>query len=92
MDKPTKPCMCGANEWIQRPGGGWNCNRCHPAPLGAAKFYSPEILALRDRVILGNTKLNDALAQLNRTADDQATWSAGMEQWHPKPGSKENAE
>jgi len=31
--KPTKPCcICGSNDWWQRPDGGWLCNKCHPNP------------------------------------------------------------
>lgn len=44
--------------------------------------YSTDVLALRDRVILGNKKLNDAFEQLKKIADDKEQWAEGMERWH----------
>lgn len=43
--------------------------------------YSSEALALRDRVILGNKKLNNALEQLKDIVDDKERWSEEMECW-----------
>ncbi|GAH31958.1 unnamed protein product [marine sediment metagenome] len=72
--------VCGSSTWWQRPDGGWLCGRCHPNPNpGPGPIpgdeapqvsqpnkgkYSSETLALRDRVILGNKKLNDAWEQI----------------------------
>lgn len=68
MERPDMPCYaCGNNEWWQRLDGGWTCGRCHPnpnpdpnpapAPAPSKEQYTPEVLALRDRVLLGNDKL-----------------------------------
>lgn len=91
IKRPTKPCyVCGSNDWWQRPDGGWNCNRCHPnpnpdsvpAPHSSEGKYSSEVLALRDRVILGNKKLNDAWEQIKGMAHESEEWSYQMERWH----------
>lgn len=89
MRKPTKPCyVCGANDWWQRPDGGWNCGRCHPNPSSAPVSqpnggeHSPEVLALRDRVISGNKKLNDALKQIRQIDHESQEWKDLFEQWH----------
>jgi len=91
IKKPTKPCYaCGLNDWWQRPDGGWNCGRCHPNPnLGSAPTlqpnegkYSSEVLALRDRVILGNEKLNDAWWQICQIDHESQEWKDLVEQWH----------
>ncbi len=83
MNKPTKPCYaCGADNWGTRPGGGWGCDNCHPGPPGV-NVHTPEVLALRDRVILGNKKLSAAFEQLKGIADDQERWSGGMERVAP---------
>ena len=90
MKKPTKPCyVCGSNAWWQRPDGGWSCGQCRPNPNpeeGKAtpeiKAYSSETLALRDRVILGNKKLNDAWEQIKTMVRDTKEWSEQVEHWH----------
>ena len=91
MQKPTKPCyICGSNDWWQRADGSWNCNRCHPNPNPGSDpspqpnegKHSPEVLALRDRVIKGNKKLNDAFEQFKEIARDKDRWAEGMERWH----------
>lgn len=91
MERPNKPCyVCGSNTWWQRPDGGWRCNRCHPnpdpgsnpVPASNKAKYSPDVLALRDRVIVGNKKLNDAWEQLIKIADDKERWAEEMERWH----------
>ncbi len=98
MQKPTKSCyVCGANNWWQRPDGGWLCGRCHPnpnpgpGPIPGAEVqeapqpnegkYSSETLALRDRVILGNKKLNDAWEQIKGMVHDSEEWKYQMERW-----------
>jgi len=87
MEKPTKPCLCGTNDWWQRPDGGWGCSRCHPNPhpgsnLDTKEKYTPEILSLRDRVILGNKKLNDAWEQIRAMVHDTEEWSEQMKCWN----------
>ncbi len=89
--------VCGSNDWWQRPDGGWLCGRCHPNPnpdsdsipgaeaspasqLNEGK-YSSETLALRDRVILGNKKLNDAWEQIKGMVHDSEEWKYQMERW-----------
>lgn len=90
MKKPTGKCFaCGSNDWWQRPDGGWSCNHCHPninpgsAPaveeerlpeVLPEKKYTPEVLALRDRVRLGNDKLYQAWLQIRKVADDEEEW------------------
>jgi len=44
--------------------------------------YSSEVLALRDRVIKGNEKLNIAWGQIRAMAHDSESWSQQMELWH----------
>ena len=46
------------------------------------KQYSPEVLALRDRVILGNKKLNDAWEEIKKMVHDTEEWNRQMERWH----------
>ena len=96
MRKPSKSCyVCGSNNWWWRPAselggpGGWLCGRCHPNPNpnpgsnpGTEEKYGSEVLALRDRVISGNKKLNDALEQIKGMAHDSEEWSFQMELWH----------
>lgn len=165
MEKPTKPCYCGSDNWWWRPAGGlgapggWLCGRCHPnpneevevstekgdcekhgefvltegcpgclaekqgipgviinapikeqvymaakadqpepapevavisdqpgeshlAPVSSdKKDYSSETLALRDRVISGNKKLNDAWEQIRQIAPESQEWKDLFEQW-----------
>ncbi len=91
MERPTKPCwVCGSNAWWLTPDGRWLCGKCHPnpnpesspGPPPAEEKYSSEILALRDRVILGNKKLNDAFEQIKQLAHDSEEWSRVMDRWH----------
>ncbi len=44
--------------------------------------YSSEVLALRDRVILGNKKLNAAWEQIKGMVHDTEEWNYQMECWH----------
>ena len=44
--------------------------------------HALEVLALRDRVILGNKKLNDAFEQIKLLAHDSEEWSQAMDRWH----------
>lgn len=90
--------VCGSSTWWQRPDGGWLCGRCHPnpnpgpGPIPGAEMlpasqpnggeYSSEVLALRDRVKLGNEKLNDAWEQIRGMAHDTEEWKELLEQWH----------
>ena len=74
---PTKPCLCGANEWYQRADGGWSCGRCSPKP---AVVYSPETIALRDRVILGNDVLFKAWLQIREF--DGAEREEQLDRWN----------
>lgn len=74
MEKPTKPCWaCGSSDWRLAPDGQYLCAQCHPPTLASPRAegecspevsakgeYSPEVLALRSRVIAGNKKLRDA--------------------------------
>lgn len=46
------------------------------------KQYSPEVLTLRDRVILGNKKLNDAWKQICKIDNESQEWRDLLEQWH----------
>ncbi|MBA7654459.1 hypothetical protein ES703_62339 [subsurface metagenome] len=89
MEKPTKPCYaCGGTDWWQRADGGWCCSRCCPNPGSAPTLqsnegkYSSEVLTLRDRVILGNKKLNDAWEQIKGMVHDTEEWNYQMERWH----------
>ena len=43
--------------------------------------YSPEVLALRDRVKKGNDKLFQAWLQIRELADDKEEWSRQMDRW-----------
>ncbi len=55
----------------------------HPVPVSPARGgHALEALALRDRVILGNKKLNDAWAQIEAMAHDTEEWSEQVEHWH----------
>ena len=44
--------------------------------------HALEVLDLRDRVILGNRKLNVAFEQIKQLAHDPEEWSRAMDQWH----------
>ena len=86
MPKPTKPCWsCGADAWWLTPDGRYLCGKCHPPlapdPTTGKEEYSPEVLALRDRVILGNKKLNDAWEQIKAMVRDTEEWSEQVEHW-----------
>ncbi|GAI70170.1 unnamed protein product, partial [marine sediment metagenome] len=55
----------------------------HLVPVSSSKkVYSPEILVLRDRVILGNKKLNDAWKQICKIDHESQEWRDRLEQWH----------
>ncbi len=91
MEKPNRPCLCGADDWRQRPDGGFCCNRCHPNPdkgVVAAVVetqrgeLTPEMTALRDRVIKGNAVLNEAWGQICKLNHNTEEWSRQMELWH----------
>ncbi len=74
--RPNKPCYaCGSNKWWQRPDGGWTCGWCHPnpnpAPAPSKEQYAPVVLALRDRVFLGNDKLLRAWSELQGIKDKE---------------------
>lgn len=43
--------------------------------------YSQEALALRDRIVLGNKKLNDAYEQIKAITYNSVQWAELMEQW-----------
>lgn len=65
MPRPDKCYICGGIEFWQTANGSWACAKCHPPPVKAPvqsapapKQPSPEVLALRDRVRVGNDKLN----------------------------------
>jgi len=45
-----------------------------------AKEYSPEILALRGRVIVGNDKLNGAW-EIIKTIEDKGRWQQELDRW-----------
>ena len=46
MEKPNKPCLCGANDWRERPSGGFFCGKCHPAPASpVALMAEPALVA-----------------------------------------------
>jgi len=49
--------------------------------LSDKKAFSPETLALRDRVIQGNMKLNVALKQICQLDVESQEWKDQMEQW-----------
>lgn len=46
------------------------------------KQYSEEVLALKERVILGNQKLFDAWLKIKEFADDKEKWVREMDRWH----------
>ena len=46
------------------------------------KQYSQEVLTLRDRVIRGNKKLNDAWEQICQMDSESQEWRDLLEQWH----------
>lgn len=77
MLKPSKPCYsCSVEDWRETPAGSWVCGRCHPLPKEA---YSPDVIALRDRVINGNDKLFIALQQIKKLVHDTEEWSRQMD-------------
>jgi len=45
------------------------------------KQYSPEVIALRDRVVRGNLKLNLAWQQLRNIADRTEEWAEQLDRW-----------
>ena len=47
-----------------------------------AKRYSPEVIALRDRVIRGNETLNLAWNQLRAMVHNTEEWNEEVERWH----------
>lgn len=78
MQKPNKPCRCGANDWWLTPEGRYLCGRCHPylnpdssPAVVTDEGYNPEVLALRDRVKAGNDKLFQAWRQLREIEDKE---------------------
>ena len=81
MKKPSGKCYaCGSNDWWQGPGGSWYCNHCHPNPeVLVEKKYTPEVLALRGRVRLGNDKLYQAWLQIREVAGDKEEWVRQMD-------------
>ena len=90
--RPTKPCyVCGANDWWQRSDGGWNCGRCHPNPDPgsntvnslriSSEKYTPEVLALRNRVCLGNDKLFAAWLRI-RDIEDREEKEYQFDRWN----------
>lgn len=88
--KPSGKCyVCGSSNWWQRSDGTWLCNRCHPNPNPGSDIepssnevkYSPEVLALRDRVIKGNEKLFLAWKQIRELVNDKEEWSRQMDQF-----------
>lgn len=86
IKKPTKPCwVCGSSDFWQRPDGSWLCNRCHPNPNPGSspgkEGHALEVLALRDRVTLGNEKLFQAWLQIRELAHDSEEWSWQMDKW-----------
>ncbi len=91
MKRPTEPCyVCGSNTWWLTPDGRYLCGKCHPnpdpvsesAPPATEEKYSSEVLALRDRVILGNKKLNNAWKQLCQIDHESQEWKDLFEEWH----------
>lgn len=81
MQKPTKPChICGSNDWWQRPDGGWSCGKCRPNPNPVTEAYAPEVLALRDRIRLGNDKIFAAWLQIGEIQDKEER-EYQREQW-----------
>ena len=89
--------LCGRCHPNPNPGSGSNPEEGEPAPemvvsdqpgeshlvpvSSSKKAYSSEILALRDRVILGNKKLNDAWEQIKAMVRDTEEWSEQVEHW-----------
>lgn len=51
MKKPSGKCyVCGANDWWQRPDGGWSCGGCHPNPNPEeGKSDEPEMVVVSDQ-------------------------------------------
>ena len=80
MKKPTGPCLCGANDWRQLPDDSWTCNRCHPLPK---TVYSPEVMALLERVRQGNDKLWNAWKVI-RDIQDPEEREAQFKRWDTK--------
>ena len=86
MQRPTKPCwVCGSFTWWLTPDGRYLCGRCHPNPNpdsnSGKEGPALEVLALRDRVILGNKKLNDAWEQIKAMVRDTEEWSEQVDHW-----------
>lgn len=80
MERPTKPCFaCGSNDWRPTSDGRWLCTQCHPLIPGT---YSPDVLALRDRVIKGNDILFKALLEIEELVEDREVWSREMDRLH----------
>lgn len=91
VQKPTKPCyVCGSSNWWLTSDGRYLCGRCHPnpnpgfdsVPSSNEGKYSSEVLALRDRVISGNKKLNDAWEQICQVNHESQEWEDLLERWH----------
>ncbi|GAJ06848.1 unnamed protein product [marine sediment metagenome] len=53
-----------------------------PSGTKVLKEYPEEVIALRDRVILGNQKLFDAWLKIKELAHDTEQWSQQMDKWH----------
>lgn len=51
-------------------------------PKPVPKQYSQEVLTLRDRVIAGNKKLNDAWEVLKGMDHESQEWKNEFERWH----------
>lgn len=54
----------------------------HEEPKIVLKEYSQEVLALRDRVIIGNQRLFDAWVKIKKIAHNTEEWSTQMDRWH----------
>lgn len=87
MQKPTKPCsICGLDAWWLTPDGRYLCGRCHPNPNPGSnpskEGHALEVLALCDRVRLGNEKLFKAWQKIRELAEDKEEWSRQMDRWN----------
>lgn len=51
-------------------------------PKVIPKQYSEEVIALRDRVILGNKKLNDAWDIIKEMDHESQQWNDEFDRWH----------
>lgn len=51
-------------------------------PKKEPKQYSEEVVALKERVILGNQKLFDAWLKIKELVHNSEEWSREMERWH----------